>query len=124
MRDVFEILENDALIIGKLISSFKRTASSFQVAKRIFKVKGYELKKAEAFMREWFKRWERYGVVKKEVKDGKTYYSFDMNRICFGNGKLKLKIGKFEEEIDLGFVIGVNIKREANSKGKWVIISP
>lgn len=109
-KNSIDVLKNDAIIFGKIISEFRRPVSIYTMAKRLFED---DVRKSEAFLRWWFEKWKKEGIVKEEVINGVKNYTIDFERIKWGNAKLNL----MGEKVDLGFVIAMK-----TNKG-WIVIS-
>lgn len=112
---MIEKLIRDAAIIFSLIP-LKKSVSSYQLAKRIFGVNGYELKKKDIWLRKWFRKYARLGLFEEKVVDGKTYYTIKHENVVWGNGKIFVKTPENQTlEIDLGKIFMLRVKE------KWLI---
>ncbi|MCW1312726.1 MAG: hypothetical protein OH338_04850 [Candidatus Parvarchaeota archaeon] len=109
-RNSIDVLKNDAIIFGKIISEFRRPVSIYTMAKKLF---SEDVRKSEAFLRWWFDKWKEEGVVKEETINGVKNYTIDFKKVKWGDAKLKI----MGEEISLGFVMAIKTRKS------WVVIS-
>lgn len=62
-----------------------REITTTELAKEIFSPKNRrELVKFDSYIRRWFERFEKYGVIIKEKVDGKTHYKVNFERVRVG----------------------------------------
>ena len=119
-KDSISTLKRDAIIFGKLLTEFTKKTSSYAIAKNLFEKQiknDYDLRKKESFMRKWFEKWRKLGVISSEVVNGVTYYSVNLDKIRWGEAILKLKCRGKVENINLGFSLALKIENS------WVIVT-
>lgn len=79
-----KITKKDIELICFLLTLEKEVTTS-DVAKMFFSTTDtYELIKKDSFVRQWFQRFERAGIVKKLSNGGKATYTLDPNRVRVG----------------------------------------
>jgi len=94
---------NDISLLIKLVF-LKKNISTYELAKRFFDVKNrYELKKKDIFVRKFFDRWNRYGVINYSELNGKKYYTINKDNVIIGDSIDLLDFFK-----DLGAVFCIN----------------
>jgi len=107
-KDACDVMKNDMIILGRIISEADKTMTTTELARKVFCVKNdYELRKKDAFIRKWLKKWAKKGIVIEENDGKKCYYKLDLSKVTWGDGTISLKAGKGVEKIKLGFVMGI-----------------
>jgi hypothetical protein len=110
-RDLIETLKRDLSLIG-LMCGIRRPMSTWDFVKYVYPDENSKviLNKEESYLRKVLNRWSSYGIIKKEVIDGRAIYTPDLKKI-----KLIKKRNYWEMVIKLGdFQINYRIKPYIN----------
>jgi hypothetical protein len=81
-RDLIETLKRDLYLLG-LMSTIKKSTTTWDFVKSIYPTEKSKvvLNKEESYLRKVLNRWHSYGVIKKEVVDGRAIYMIDNSKI-------------------------------------------
>jgi len=102
-----EIKRKDIEILCHLLS-VKKEVTTTELARQVFNVSDrYELIKKDSFIRNWFRRFEKMGVVRKLRNKDKTYYALNEERIRVGKHAF---VDWSTQEILTEDVVGIKVK--------------
>jgi glycerophosphoryl diester phosphodiesterase len=80
-KDGINVVFRDLLLIAKFLAQ-KKEITTYQFARNNFEWENsYELQKIDVFVRKFLKKYEKYGIFKSEVVDGRTIYKLDSKKI-------------------------------------------
>ena len=100
-RDLLETLRRDLSLIG-LISVLEKPMTTWDFVKSLLpnEESSIVLNKVESYVRKVLKRWSDYGVLTKEVVNGRAIYCVDERKVKIEKKKkywlMKVKFDDFE----------------------------
>jgi hypothetical protein len=103
-KNLLQTLQRDIVLLG-LIASVKKPMTIWKFLKYVYpeEMNNMEMHKKESYIRKFLIRWSEYGILKKEVVDGKVYFSVDYDKIDIEDKKSYWLMKLFLPDFQINF---------------------